>query len=261
MPLGTRVLLVDYANLLAGDRSTTNPAISATEKNAIANEVYQWLHLALTPRVSYLTQAGFTHADGTTVAADSGLVLATQGGSTFDTTLTNIEELFSVHFEGLAGADPGTIESVPRMEYLEWGEFRSVKASLADATAPRFVHWERLATDTVVGSSVGKWRIHVAPGKSQTSGAGSWYLSVVCRRALSSPDTDLSTTSPLSADGSTLDLLPHETYLCARFLAYEIMMKSGCDPKWTKRLMRNIPGYLVKSFRAARGLGEMSVAP
>lgn len=259
MPLNTRAIWIDYASLLAGDRSATNPALTSAEKVAIANEIYQWLHLALTPRVTYLTHTGFTHADGTTVVADSGLTIATQAASTMDTALTNIEEMFSVHFEGLAGADPGTIESATRLEYLEHNEFLAEKARLSDATAPRYVHWERLATDSAVGSTVGKWRLSVAPGKSQAVGAGSWWFSVVCRRALSSPSTDLSSSPPLSADGSVPDLLPHETYLGGRLLAYEIMLRSGVDPKWPERLVRNVPSYMLRSFRAARGLGEESV--
>lgn len=264
MPLGTRALWIDYANLLASDRPntvSTTTAVTLAEKIAIANEVYQWLYLAGTPRVSYLSQAGFTHGDGTVVVADATLKIATQAANTLDTTLANIEEFFSVHFEGLASSDPGTIESVPRMEYLEHNEFLAVKATLADATAPKYVHWERLAI-SAIGSeqtSVGKWRLSFAPGKSQTAGAGSWYFSVVCRRSLSLPSTALSSGSPLSADGSVPELLPHETYLGARLTAYEILTKMGTDPKWSQRLVRNVPAYMMRSFIAARGLGEASV--
>lgn len=257
MPLGTLALWRDYANLLGLDRSAVNPAITAAEKNAIANEIYDWLYLAGTPRVSYLSQAGFAHADGTTVAADSGLRLVNASDYLMTTALTNIAELFSVHYEGLAGADPGTIESVPQMEYVEYGDMVMLRQKLGAGTAPRYVHWRRLATTTAAQpTAVGKWELLIAPAKSQAAGAGTWWFSMVCRRSLSLPDADLATTSPLSADGSVPDLLPHETYLGARLTAYEILLRSGADPKWAKRIVRNVPKALMVSFRAARGLGE-----
>lgn len=262
MPLATLARLRDYANLLATDRSTTNPALTQPEKDAIINEVYDWLYLSATPRVSYLSQAGFSHGDGTTVVADSGLKLVNASDYLMTTTLTSIAEVFGVHFEGLAGADPGTIESVPRLEYLERSEFLTQRARLGTGTAPRFVHWRRIATGSAATPTlVGRWEITVAPSKSQASGAGSWWFSMVCRRGLSAPDADLSTTSPLSADGSAPDLLPHETYLLGRLAAFEILLRSGGEPKWAKRLVRNVPGYLMRSFIAARGLGEATGLP
>lgn len=261
MPLDTRALWVDYASLLAGDRSSTRPAMTAAEKAAIANEVYLWLYTAMTPRVSYVNYGGFTHADGTTVGADSGLVITAAADGTMDLVLTNIEEMFSVHFEGASLSSTSTIESVPRLEYLEHNEFLAQSARLADAVAPRYVHWERLGVaGTSTPDEVGKWRLSVAPAKLQTSAEANWYFSLVCRRGLSNPDTSLASASPLSADASIPDLLPHETYLGARLTAYEIMMKTGVDAKWPKRLVRNVPSYLMRSFIAARGLGEATVS-
>ena len=257
MPLGTRALWIDYANLLGGDRSSTNPALTAAEKIALANEIYDWLYLAGTPRVSYLSQAGFAHADGTTVVADSGLRLVAAGDYLMTTALTNIAEVFSVHFEGLAGADPGTIESVPQLEYLELGELLERRATLGSGTTQRYVHWRRLATTTAATpTAVGKWELMIAPAKSPTAGAGTWWFSVVCRRGLSTPDADLSTSAPLSGDSSVPDLLPHETYLGARLTAFEILLRTGADPQWAKRCVRNVPKYLMTSFMAARGLGD-----
>lgn len=257
MPLGTLALWRDYANLLGGDRSATNPALTAAEKNALINEIYEWLYLSATPRVSYLSQAGFAHGDGTTVVADSGLRLVNASDYLMTTAKTDIAEMFSVHYEGLAGADPGTIESVPQLEYLEHGELLTQRVRLGTGTAPKYVHWRRLATSTAATpTAVGKWELLVAPAKSQASGAGTWWFSVVCRRGLSAPDADLSSAPPLSADGSVPDLLPHETYLGARLTAFEIALRSGADPVWAKRIVRNVPRYLLTSFKAARGLGE-----
>jgi hypothetical protein len=246
----------DYANLLALDRGTTNPVMTAAEKNGLINEVYDWLHAAMTPRVEYLSQAGFTHADGVTVTADSGLRLVNASNYLMTTNLTNIAELFSVHFEGLAGADPNTIEST-QLEYLEHTEFLERRATLGNATAPRYVHWRRLAvTGATSQSSVGKWELVVAPAKSQASGAGTWWFSAVVRRELVSPTTDISSAPALSGDSAVPDLLPHEVYLGARLVAFEIAARNGRDPAFCNRIVRNVPKYLLKSWQAARGIGE-----
>ena len=261
MPLSTRALWIDYANMLGLDRASTAASITSAEKIALANEIYEWVYLACSPRVSYYSQAGFSHADGTTVVADSGLTISTQDDYLMTTTLTNISEVFSVHFEGVGATDPGTIESTTELEYLEQGEFGARRAALGSSTAPRYVHWRRVAASSAAApTAVGKWQILVAPAKSQaTGGSTRWFFSMTARKAPSLPDADITSSPPLSADASVPELLPHETYLGGRLMAYEIMLRSGQNAGLAKYIVRNVPKYLLKSFQAARGLGEISV--
>ena len=259
MPLNTRALVIAYGNLLGGNRSSTAPALTSTETINLANEIYDWLYLALTPRVAYHTHAGFTHADGITVVADSGLRLVNAADYMMTSNLTTHAELFSVHFEGLAASDPATIEST-QLEYLDQHEFLERRAALGSDVAPRYVHWRRLSTTATTSvTAVGKWEILVAPAKSQASGAGHWYFSLVSRKQLTAPNTAIVSSPPLSGDSSAPDLLPHETYLFGRLLAYEIAYRTG-RPKRARLIARNIPRYLLRSFNAARGIGEITVA-